>query len=80
MITHRIVADVCMARQGTQFHKCHKCVFRGKAADWQPEATKEIVVELEPQVAAADNGKPRRQLTKPARKQVRPGKEAEAEV
>ena len=37
LITHRIGADVCLGRQGTNFHKCHRCIYRGQAADWQPE-------------------------------------------
>ncbi len=37
LITHRIGVDVCMARQRTFFHKCHRCIYRGKAADWQAE-------------------------------------------
>lgn len=36
LITHRIDSDVCMARQRTFFHKCHRCIYRGKAADWEP--------------------------------------------
>jgi hypothetical protein len=36
LITHRIGADVCLARQRTFFHKCHRCVYRGQPADWQP--------------------------------------------
>ncbi|MBL8729040.1 MAG: hypothetical protein JNM25_11455 [Planctomycetes bacterium] len=44
MITHRIGADVCLARQQTFFHKCHRCVYRGQAADWQPpEAHLEMI-------------------------------------
>ena len=38
LITHRIGTDVCMARQRTFFHKCHRCIYRGQAADWEPEA------------------------------------------
>ena len=60
LITHRIGVGVCMARQGDQFHKCHKCVFRGKTADWQPEELAEIVVELTPAVAPAKSGRARR--------------------
>ena len=26
-----------MARQRTFFHKCHRCIYRGKAANWEPE-------------------------------------------
>ena len=37
LITHRIGVDVCLARQATNFHKCHRCVYRGQAADWKPE-------------------------------------------
>lgn len=36
LITHRIGSDVCMARQRTFFHKCHRCIYRGQAADWKP--------------------------------------------
>ena len=39
LITHRIGTDVCMARQRTFFHKCHRCIYRGQAADWEPEAS-----------------------------------------
>ncbi|MBK8099125.1 MAG: hypothetical protein IPK26_18610 [Planctomycetes bacterium] len=37
LITHKIVVDVCMARQRTFYHKCHRCQYRGKAATWEPE-------------------------------------------
>jgi hypothetical protein len=37
LITHRIGTDVCLARQATNFHKCHRCVYRGQAADWVPD-------------------------------------------
>ncbi|MBL9080081.1 MAG: hypothetical protein JNL08_21490 [Planctomycetes bacterium] len=36
LITHRIGTDVCLARQRTFFHKCHRCIYRGQAADWEP--------------------------------------------
>jgi hypothetical protein len=36
LITHRIGVDVCLARQRTFFHKCHRCIYRGQAADWEP--------------------------------------------
>lgn len=39
LIVHRISAQDCMSRQSCHYHKCHRCVFRGKAADWQPEAS-----------------------------------------
>lgn len=27
-----------MARQGSNFHKCHRCVYRGQPANWEPES------------------------------------------
>jgi hypothetical protein len=36
LITHRIGTEVCLARQSTFFHKCHRCVYRGQAANWEP--------------------------------------------
>lgn len=37
LITHRIGVDVCQARQSSNFHKCHRCVYRGQSASWEPE-------------------------------------------
>lgn len=37
LITHRIGADVCLSRQSSNFHKCHRCIYRGQSAEWQPE-------------------------------------------
>ena len=34
LITHHIGVDVCMARQRDFYHKCHRCVYRGKAASF----------------------------------------------
>jgi hypothetical protein len=52
LITHRIGVDVCMARQRTFFHKCHRCIYRGQAANWEPEvppmATLEVHAAEEP--------------------------------
>lgn len=46
LITHRIGADVCLARQATNFHKCHRCVYRGQAAEWQPEGGDHAMVNV----------------------------------
>jgi hypothetical protein len=40
LITHRISAEDCQARQRSHFHKCHRCVYRGKASDWVCEAAR----------------------------------------
>lgn len=37
LIVHRIAAEDCMSRQSCHYHKCHRCIYRGKAASWQPE-------------------------------------------
>lgn len=46
LITHQIGVDVCMARQRTFFHKCHRCVYRGQAANWEPAEAPMAVVNI----------------------------------
>ncbi len=46
LITHRIGADVCMARQRTFFHKCHRCIYRGQAADWKPDESQQVLIAM----------------------------------
>ena len=48
LITHRIGTEVCLARQSTFFHKCHRCQYRGKAADWEPEPVPTVEITLAP--------------------------------
>lgn len=43
LIVHRIAVDECMSRQSCNYHKCHRCVFRGKAAGWQPEGGEAVL-------------------------------------
>lgn len=52
LITHRIGADVCLARQATNFHKCHRCIYRGQAADWAPEEA--LLQRIEMEAVAGD--------------------------
>ena len=33
LIAHQISACVCVERQQEYYHKCHRCVFRGKPLD-----------------------------------------------
>jgi hypothetical protein len=47
LITHRIGVDVCLARQRTFFHKCHRCVYRGKPADWKADEPATLTIELD---------------------------------
>ena len=37
LIIQAIRPDVCMQRQREFYHKCHRCLFRGKPADFRPE-------------------------------------------
>lgn len=46
LITHRISTDVCTARQGAFFHKCHRCIYRGQPASWEPEAAPLAMVNV----------------------------------
>ena len=46
LITHRIGLDVCLARQRTFFHKCHRCIYRGQAANWEPEAASPAMINV----------------------------------
>lgn len=48
LITHRIGVDVCFARQRTFFHKCHRCIYREKPANWEPENTTNENLVLQP--------------------------------
>ena len=39
LITHSISSGLCLQRQRDFYHKCHRCEYRGKAADFVvPEA------------------------------------------
>ena len=36
LITHRVTGSDCLARQSCNYHKCHRCIYRGQSAEWQP--------------------------------------------
>ncbi|MCA8974464.1 MAG: hypothetical protein KDC98_07065 [Planctomycetes bacterium] len=46
LITHRIGSGDCQSRQGTHFHRCHKCIYRGKPADWVSQDPAHLTVEV----------------------------------
>ena len=50
LIAHTIVNGVCMERQREFYHKCHRCLYRGKPADFavEPVHRNGAVVEPEP--------------------------------
>ena len=39
LIIHRIAVSSCLDRQGCNYHKCHRCVYRDKATGWEPEGS-----------------------------------------
>lgn len=71
LITHRISTEVCLARQGAFFHKCHRCIYRGQPASWEPEAMPLAMVNVHaseepPQVGVKDVEIPRPERLLPA--------------
>jgi len=87
LITHRIGVDVCFARQRTFFHKCHRCIYRGQAANWEPEVAPMAMIDMhapeEPGMVEVPDLELARGKTKAAvksgrRKAASPAKAAEA--
>jgi hypothetical protein len=84
LIIHRIGAGDCLQRQACNYHKCHRCIFRGKPAAWVPTengaardhkaaATGERAVPSR----TVDVPRPERRRRKPL---TEPGKGAKAEA
>lgn len=46
LITHRIGVEVCLARQDANFHKCHRCIYRGQSSTWEPESPPLMTVNV----------------------------------
>ncbi|HEX5050864.1 MAG TPA: hypothetical protein VFZ65_03750 [Planctomycetota bacterium] len=55
LITHRIGVEVCLARQATFFHKCHRCIYRGQPAGWEPDEAPLAMLNIH---AAEEPGRP----------------------
>ncbi len=47
LITHRIGVEVCLARQRTFYHKCHRCIYRGQAATWEPDQSSMATINMQ---------------------------------
>lgn len=60
LITHAIRSGPCLQRQREHYHKCHRCVYRGKAADFVHEEVAAAAPDLHVRVGhangAATNG------------------------
>ncbi len=37
LIAHQVAVAVCMTRQREFYHKCHRCMYRGKPASFELE-------------------------------------------
>ena len=48
--------EVCFARQRTFFHKCHRCIYRGQAANWEPEQPAMAMINIHAAEEAGDVG------------------------
>ena len=47
LILQSISTCICLTRQEEQYHKCHRCLYRGKPADFRlPERSGPIIVML----------------------------------
>lgn len=49
LISHRIGVETCASRQQCNYHKCHRCLYRGKPAAWEPAtvaADREIAASM----------------------------------
>ena len=55
LITHRIEVGLCARRQRENYHKCHRCQYRGKPADYVAEER----IELSP---IAETGVPKERV------------------
>lgn len=42
LIAHRIDCGLCQQRQRDMYHKCHRCVYQGKPADFVAEEPVEL--------------------------------------
>ena len=59
LIVHRIDTTLCMGRQREHYHKCHRCLYRGKPASYVAEER----IQLMP---VAETGLPTTTLEIPA--------------
>lgn len=71
LITHRIGAADCLSRQRCNYHKCHRCIYRGKDGLWVPSW---IGQNGEPRPTVAARGVPTKTLP------AKPGPEQTVEL
>lgn len=66
LIAHRIEAGSCLARQRELYHKCHRCVYRGKPAAYvHPSDSGAAEAEQEAAAARAPASAPDRAAPAP---------------
>jgi hypothetical protein len=65
LIAHTIGTGLCMERQRDFYHKCHRCMFRGKAADFALVPVGQNGAATAPTAAAAEEADPVRPTSGP---------------
>lgn len=45
LIIHRVTASSCATRQSCNYHKCHRCIYRGQAEDWEPDELPQVMLQ-----------------------------------
>jgi hypothetical protein len=71
LITHRIGVDVCLARQSSNFHKCHRCIYRGQSAAWEPENAPLAMINVHAAEEPAQAGVKIVEIARPAAKSTK---------
>lgn len=54
LILHRVTVGACQERQECNYHKCHRCIYRGRPADWRPDGEQQGGPQIAPAVAARE--------------------------
>src|SRR5262245_19566056 len=72
LIIHRIGVGDCLQRQSCNYHKCHRCIFRGKPATWVP--SENGVAGERPAAATGERAVPSRtvDVQRPERRRRKP--------
>src|SRR5262245_58953104 len=84
LIIHRIGVGDCLQRQACNYHKCHRCIFRGKPAAWVPSENgaagdRHVAATGERAVPSrtVDVPRPERRRRKPLGEPAKPGAKSE---
>ncbi|GDY01754.1 hypothetical protein LBMAG49_10830 [Planctomycetota bacterium] len=74
LILHKISTTDCLSRQSCNYHKCHRCVYQGKASTWESGG---VAADTQTLLPAGARGVPSEQVapfTLPAKQVELPAK------